>query len=342
MRLWPRLSSARAASCRSPAASATACASSSVSVSPSRLSRALPMLTSACARVRSSPSSRRELERPLAPLERRLGVLGQHLELRHAAVGARELGRRAERLEDRDRLARQPPRGLAVALDPVVAREHARAAADGLDVAERAVDRDRALDRRERVVEPADRVGGGGQLLEHVRLLGRVQPVGELRGAAVERVRLAVRLQLGRPARGDERVLADDVVGAGRLGVVDDLGRVGVRGEQRAHDLVRAAAAAPRPGRSTGPRAAPARGGSAPTSAPTSSSCRRSGSTAASSQPGITAFSTDVGIAARHDRDELDEAARRVVEPRRAPEHGVRDRRRQRRSTAAEPSSSVT
>ena len=45
MRLWPRLSSARAASCRSPAASATACASTSVAVSPSRLSRALPMFT---------------------------------------------------------------------------------------------------------------------------------------------------------------------------------------------------------------------------------------------------------------------------------------------------------
>jgi len=50
------------------------------------------------------------------------------------------------------------------------------------------------------------------------------------------RERLAVRGQRGRPAGRDQDVLGDDVGGPGGLGVVDDVGRVGTRLEQRLED----------------------------------------------------------------------------------------------------------
>ena len=65
----------------------------------------------------------RQLERPLPPLERLLGVLREHRQLREAAVRARQLDRLAERLEDRDRLERLRARGVAVARDPVESRQ---------------------------------------------------------------------------------------------------------------------------------------------------------------------------------------------------------------------------
>src|SRR2546430_12719726 len=63
------------------------------------------------------------------------------------------------RSEDRDRLPRRRPRRGAVAGEPVVARESARAAPDRLGVAECAVDADRPVDRRKRLLQPADDVG---------------------------------------------------------------------------------------------------------------------------------------------------------------------------------------
>ena len=92
-----------------------------------------------------------------------------------AAVGAGELDRLAERLEDRDRLASAvAARRVAVAGEPVEPRDRTRAAPDGLLVAElRRRSADRALDRRERVVEPADATYAAfRELLEHDRLLG--------------------------------------------------------------------------------------------------------------------------------------------------------------------------
>ena len=65
-------------------------------------------------------------QRPLAPGERRVHVLREHRQLGDDAVGARELRRRAERLQDRDRLERRRVGGLAVACDPVVARHRPR------------------------------------------------------------------------------------------------------------------------------------------------------------------------------------------------------------------------
>ena len=50
-------------------------------------------------------------------------------------------------------------------------------------------------------------------------------------------VRLAVRVERRRPPSGHEREVGDDVLGAGRLGVVDDVGRIGLGREQRRKDL---------------------------------------------------------------------------------------------------------
>ena len=128
-------------------------------------------------------------------------------------------------------------RGLAVAGIPVEARLHARASTDGRLVAQADVDRNGVLDRRERVLEPVGRIRGGGELLEHRRLLDGGEPADERRRATVVGVRLAIRVDGGRAARGEERVLGDGVVVAGGLGVVDDVGGIGVRRDQRVCDL---------------------------------------------------------------------------------------------------------
>ena len=61
--------------------------------------------------------------------------------------------------------------------------------------------------------------------------------VDEVRGPPVVGVRLPVRLEGGGPARGDQRVLTHDLVLPGGLGVMDDLGRVSARGQQRAEHV---------------------------------------------------------------------------------------------------------
>jgi hypothetical protein len=98
-------------------------------------------------------SSRRvcEIERPRPPGQRLLAVFREHRELRHAAVGAGELDRLAERLEDLDRPARLGPRRLAVAGEPVQPRLDAGAPADGRRIPEFLVQDDRAFDRGEGV-----------------------------------------------------------------------------------------------------------------------------------------------------------------------------------------------
>ena len=201
------------------------------------------------------------------------------------------------------------------------------------------MDADRALDRAEGVVEAADEVGGRRELLEQVRLLERRQPLGEVRGPPVVGVRLPVRLERRGTARGDERVLAHHVLVAGGLRVVHDVGGVGAGGQRSApRTCAWSCGAARRSGCSTGPRCAPARGGSARRLPAISSSCRRSGSSAATGQPGISSSSTAVAHAVRHDRDELDETARGVVEPgdarraRRWPPTAAAPRRRARRA----------
>ena len=180
---------------------------------------------------------RRELERALPPDERLVVVLGELLELREAAVGAGELDRLAERLEDLDRLERLRARGVAVAGVPVEPGQDLRAAADRRLVAERRSTRRsrarsrrrrRRAGRRRRPRPPAPRAPPPARAGE---------PVEECRGAAVVGVRLAVRVERRRPPRGDERVVGDDVLRARGLGVVDDVGRVGVGREQRREDL---------------------------------------------------------------------------------------------------------
>ena len=152
--------------------------------------------------------------------------------------------------------------GRAVAHEPVEARQHAGAAAHRGLVAELAMDGDGLLDRPEPGVEPPDQVRGRRHLLEHVRLLHAVEPVGEFDGALVVGERLAVRLERGGAPGGHERVLAQHLVVAGGPRVVRDVGGVPVRGEQRGQHLaVDGRAAAWRAG-SRARRCAPARGGS--------------------------------------------------------------------------------
>ena len=172
-------------------------------------------------------------ERPLSPLDRPVGVLGEHCELRKAAVRARQLDRLAQRLQDGDGLDGAPAGGVAVAGVPVEAREHPRPPASPLGVAERLGCGDRALDRPERVLEPPDEVRRRRQLLEHHRLLREREPLEEIGGAPVVRVRLAVRLQSGRPPGGDERVPRDDLLRSRGLRVMDDLGGVHRQGSFR-------------------------------------------------------------------------------------------------------------
>ena len=159
--------------------------------------------------------------------------------------------------------------------------------------AQRAPFGDRALDRAERILEPIDRVGGRRKLLEHRGPLGRGELVEEGRRAPVVGVRLAVRVERGRPPRRHERVAGDDVLRARGLRVVDDVGRVGVSREERGEDLsVEAASGRDRELDRTAFRASSCRKRTKRGS--TSSSCRRSGSSALPGQPGRTASSTEV------------------------------------------------
>jgi hypothetical protein len=304
-----------------------ACASRSPSISSSLQARRADV--DECVRARRVVAEpRRELECALAPGERLLRVLGEHSELRQAAVRARELGRLAERLEDVDRLPGPDPRRPPVAREPVEAGHDAGTAPDRDPVAELVVEDDRAVDRDERLVEPADDVRRRRELLEELRLRRRLEALGEVRRATVVRVRLAVRVELGGPTRGDERVVGDDVFGAGSLGVVDDVGGIGVGREQRLEDLVvqtpslddRQAGAHRVPCelvpeahvRGVDVEQAPALGldrGRCPA--------------------GLHRVEQRRAHTARHDRHELDEPPFPVGEPRDPSEHRVRDGRRQ-------------
>ena len=115
--------------------------------------------------------------------------------------------------------------------------EHSRATADGCFVTETAVDLDGPLDRLEGFVDPVDEVRRRPRLLQHRCLLGQRSTVDERRNAAVVGVGLTVRFERRRTSCGDERVVGDDVDGAGRLGVVDDVGGVGVGCQQRRQEL---------------------------------------------------------------------------------------------------------
>ena len=97
-----------------------------------------------------------------------------------------------------------------------------------------------AIDRSiacERVLEPVDRVRRARQLLEDGRTLGRGKPVEECGRAAIVGVRLAVRVERRRPPGRDERIVGDDVLRARGLGVVDDVGGIGIGCEERREDL---------------------------------------------------------------------------------------------------------
>ena len=179
----------------------------------------------------------RELECPLSPLECLLGVLREHGKLRQPAIGASELGGLAERFEDRNGLKCLCPCEGSLSGEPVQPRLDERATRDGRQLTQVLVDHARALDRGEGFLKPADEVRGRCNLFEHGRSLGRRQPAGEVRGAPVMRVRLAIRLQRRCPPRGDERVVGDDVLVARGFRVVDDVGRVCVRRQQRLEDL---------------------------------------------------------------------------------------------------------
>ena len=272
----------------------------------------------------------RELERPLAPLERLLGVLGEHRELgeRRCRRGRARPTRRAARG------SRSPRAPSTRAASPSPANQWNRdrtrvqrpTAASSPRLPE---DRDRALDRREGVLEPADEVGGVRQLLEHGRLLGqpgagrrsprRAGSGSTPRGstpAPPPAARRRARTRRRRPPR--RRLRRGATMSAGSASAASRAARISAWRRRRAAigtlDLIafRASSCRKRTYRGS-----------------TSSSCRRSGSSAAAAQPGITASSTEVRDAVRHDRDELHQAPRVVVEPRRSPQDGVRDRGRQ-------------
>ena len=199
---------------------------------------------------------------------------------------------------------------------------------DVFPVSELVVDRDRPQDRGERVLEPADGVCRARQLLEHGRQLGCRQPIAEGRGASIERVGLAVGLHPRRSTRRDDRVVADDLLRARRLRMVDDVRRVGVRGEQGFQDL--GVETPPGGGRD-------ARPDRVPRELVAETDVRRA------DLEQLSSLGLDRGLgparhdfvqqaraqAARNDGDELDQVARGIVEPRGASEHGVRDRPRQ-------------
>jgi len=142
------------------------------------------------------------------------------------------------------------------------------------------------------------------------------------------RIRLPIRPERGRLSRRHERVFGDDVLVARAFGVMHDVGRVGLRGEERREDLgVQAAprrdgdARSDRIARELVPEAHVSRldgeqlpalrllGGAGPARYDRVEDRRRH-------SPG-------------HERDQLDEAPRPIVEPRCASEDRVRNRRRQ-------------
>ena len=220
------------------------------------------------------------------------------------------------------------PRQGAVAGEPVEPGQHPSAAADVRPVTQLRVDPDRAVDRAEGVVDPGDHVGSVRQLLQRGRLLRRRKPLEEGRRAPVVGVRLPVRLQRRRSPRGDERVLGDDVLGARRFRVVDDVGRIGVGVPQGPEDL----------GMKTAPRSdREARQDRIPRQLVPEANV-----------PGVDLEQLPPlrllgrrgpvrhhrvqqrrGDAVRDDRDQLHEPPRSVVEPRRPPENRVRHRGRQ-------------
>ena len=130
------------------------------------------------------------------------------------------------------------PGDVAVAGEPVEPRENARATANALRVAELAPDADRAVDRRERLVEAVHVVGRLGELLEHRSRAPRVEPVGEVGGAAIVGVGLPVGVERGCAACRDERVVGNDVVETRALCVVDDQRRVAAAGHERVDDAL--------------------------------------------------------------------------------------------------------
>lgn len=207
-------------------------------------------------------------------------------------------------------------------------------------VAELLMAHDRVLDRAEGDLEPPDDVRGARQLLVRRRPLGRRQAVDEVERAAVVRERLPVGVDRRGPTGGDERVVRDDVLRAGGLRVVDDLGRIGARREQGVEDLAvepppdshRQARRDRRPGELVA---------EADVAGLELEERRRSGSSAASVQPGRTASSSDVatrpGTTETSSTSRSDAASSRAARPRTAfaTEGG-------RSSVAREASSSVT
>src|SRR4029079_16809697 len=84
--------------------------------------------------------ARADTERTVCPLPAFRQLSGNHRELCEAAVGAPELLRVAERLQDLDRPRSELAGAHAVAREPVQAREHARTASECLHPPEVAPD----------------------------------------------------------------------------------------------------------------------------------------------------------------------------------------------------------
>ena len=264
----------------------------------------------------------RELERPFAPDDRALGSTRRGSRAARARCTPGELDRLAERLQDLDRLQRLAAGGVAVAHVPVQPGQDQRAAAERRPVVERGPLRDRALDRRKGVLEPVDGVaavasssstaacrlrdaGRGGS----TRAGSGSTPPGSSRAAAARRAASAR--------------IRDDVLRARGLGMVDDVGRIRVGSQEHLEDL------GVEPPTRGDREARPNRVSCQLVPEPHVARRRREQLPAAPAPPpraahaGITASSTQVLESVRHDGDELDQAARVVVEPRRTSEDGV-------------------
>ena len=160
------------------------------------------------------------------------------------------------------------------------------------------------------------------------RLIGDREPVDEVRRTAIVREGLAVRVEGRGPSRRHQGIVGDDVVLACRLGVVDDLGRVGLGRQQGLEDLGveppadgRRQARADRVAGELVPEANVSR-----VDLEQLPPLRLLGGERPAGQHDVE---DRRGHAARDDRDEFHEPSRVVVEPGGAPENGVRDRRRQ-------------
>ena len=342
----PRLPSARVASCRSPAASRDGVrleqhrGVARIALETSRV----PMLTSACARVLSSPSRVASSSARSPQSIASLGVLGEHRELREPAVGARELDRLAERLEDRDRLdAPSPARGSP---SPAYQWNRDRTRVQRPTAASSPssrVDRDRALDRRRtrrrggrrrrrpsrapRARPPARAAGAGRR---SPRRGGSAStPRGSTRApprAARRRARSRRRRSRAPAASAWWTMSAGSASAASRA--VEDLAvQPPSRGDREARpDRVARQLVAEADVRRHRPRAA-AGAPAPPPPRPSRASRRRAATCARGSARPRRARPARRGV---------------VVEPRRPPEHGVRDRRRQLVRRSASASSSVT